>query len=315
MKENFHKRWKNLIRIKQRRFWSVLLLLMAIAIMIFVNIFGEKRQKDTKTSVEIEAQSRTDSLYAGILAEIHENEMQILKENKDILTAAAEWAAERENHPENDVYTFLQGPKSWSEGRTWSGEWSNEYVKGNYFGNFGCGLCCMANIYCSLTEYTCSPWDMYEYARQVSGYSPTRKVGAIGWADMKVTLRKSGFECSLNNKPASYEEFQEQIKEAKGAVVLVCSRDDDTFWKKTGGHYVNICLYNEATDEVFLGDPGGSSRNREFIPLRYVYDALKTASQYQYLLVLDYAKEDNEWKHDGIDEAWVAPWDNTKSKI
>ena len=95
------------------------------------------------------------------------------------------------------------GPKSWAERRAWSGEWSNQYVRGNYFGNFGCGLCCMANIYCTLTEHTCSPWDMYEYARQVSGYAPSRKIGAIGWADMKVTLRKSGFDCTLNTKPES----------------------------------------------------------------------------------------------------------------
>ena len=69
----------------------------------------------------------------------------------------------------------------------------------------------MANIYCTLTEYTCSPWDMYEYARQVSGYAPSRKIGAIGWADMKVTLRKSGFDCTLNTKPESYEQFQQDF--------------------------------------------------------------------------------------------------------
>ncbi len=205
------------------------------------------------------------------------------------------------------VYTFLQGPKSWGEGRAWSGEWSETYVNGNYFGNFGCGLCCMANIYSSLTEYTCSPWDMYEHARAVSGYSPTRKIGAIGWADMKVTLRKSGFDCSLENKPEGYEQFQEQMRETPMAVVLVCSADDDTFWENTGGHYVNISLYNPDKDEVFLADPGGPDRNRTWIPLRYVYDALKTSSQYQYLLVKGYEEENNLWKQDGIDEAWVEP--------
>lgn len=209
--------------------------------------------------------------------------------------------------PAARVYTFLQGPKSWGEGREWSGEWSGIYVNGNYFGNFGCGLCCMANIYSSLTQYTCSPWDMYEHARAVSGYSPTRKVGAIGWADMKVTLRKSGFDCALEQKPEGYERFQEQIREAQMAVVLVCSADDDTFWENTGGHYVNVSLYDEQTDEVFLADPGGPDRNRTWIPLRYVYDALKTSSQYQYLLVNGYEEEQNQWKQDGIDEAWVEP--------
>lgn len=230
--------------------------------------------------------------------------MAILSDNQEILAKAAERAAEEAAHPEQGVYTFLQGPKSWTEGRAWSGEWSNQYVRGNYFGNFGCGLCCMANIYCTLTEYTCSPWDMYEYARQVSGYAPSRKIGAIGWADMKVTLRKSGFDCTLNTKPESYEQFQQEIAASQMAVVLVSSRDDDTYWKKTGGHYVSISLYDASSDQVFLGDPADPDGNRSWIPLRYVYDALKTVSQYQYLLVQDYAEEQNQWMHDGITDAW-----------
>ena len=162
----------------------------------------------------------------------------------------------------------------------------------------------MANIYCTLTEYTCSPWDMYEYAGQVSGYAPSRKIGAIGWADMKVTLRKSGFDCTLNTKPESYEQFQQEIAASQMAVVLVSSRDDDTYWKKTGGHYVSISLYDASSDQVFLGDPADPDGNRSWIPLRYVYDALKTVSQYQYLLVQDYAEEQNQWMHDGITDAW-----------
>lgn len=242
-------------------------------------------------------------LYAGVTEELRLTELAEVEKKKELLVAAANMSV----HPEAEVYSFLQGPKSWSEGRDWSGSWSGEYVKGNYFGNFGCGLCCMANIYSTLTEYSCSPWDMYEYARQVSGYSPTKKTGAIGWADMKLTLRKSGFDCTLNNKPGNYETFQSQIAQAKSAVVLVCSQDDDTYWEKTGGHYVNIWLYNETTDEVFLSDPGDPERNRNWIPLRYVYDALKTASQYQYLLVNDYTDENNFWQKDGIDEAWAKP--------
>lgn len=303
MTENVQNVRGNKIVIQQKKIISAILMFL-FGIGIFTAAFwqekGNKMAEETALTEETEPEIL---LYAGICAEFRQNEMVILEENREALAAAAS----RAEHPERYVYTFLQGPKSWEEGKTWSGEWSNEYVKGNYFGNFGCGLCCMANIYCTLTNYTCSPWDMYEYARQVSGYAPTRKTGAIGWADMKVTLRKSGFECALYNKPDSYEAFQEQIGRAKTAVVLVCSRDDDTYWENTGGHYVNISLYNEETDEVFLADPGGPTRNRSWIPLRYVYDALKTASQYQYLLVNDYVEENNLWKQDGIDEAWVAP--------
>lgn len=303
MTDKRQKWYRNIRKIKQKRIMAACLLLLGMGTLIEA---AKIQQYQVEMAMEQEREERISKmtpLYAGILAEIRQNEMVVLEENKEALLAAAERAV----YSEKDIYTFLQGPKSWGEGRAWSGEWSNVYVNGNYFGNFGCGLCCMANIYCTYTDYTCSPWDMYEYARQVSGYSPTKQVGAIGWADMKVTLRSCGFDCSLNNKPETYEEFQKQIESAKGAVVLVCSRDDDTYWEKTGGHYVNISLYREETDEVFLGDPGGPDRNREYIPLRYVYDALKTASQYQYMLVNDYSEEGNEWKQNGIDEAWVAP--------
>lgn len=240
-------------------------------------------------------------LYAGLAARLSD---ELLKQAgseepqdiEDINTA-----------PEEEVYSFLQGPKSWEEGRPWSGEWAGNYTKGRYFGSFGCGFCCLANIYSTLTDKVCSPWDMYEYAGQVSGYVVTKKSAALGWGDMKVILQKTGFECTLNQKSGSYTYFQQQIAQAKSAVVLVSSDNDDTYWKETSGHYVNIWLYNEETDKVFVTDPGDPDRNRSWIPLRYVYDALKTVSQYQYLLVLDYNDENNQWQHNGIDEIWNMP--------
>lgn len=282
---------------------------IAICVLLLLMLVTGEKDDIAQNAVTAETESVIEPVqiqikrYAGILAEFENTEYVVIEKNKTLLVAAAN----ADKHPEERVYSFLQGPKSWGEGRAWSGEWSNEYVKGNYFGNFGCGLCCMANIYCSLTGKTCSPWDMYEYARQVSGYSPTKKVGAIGWADMKVTMRKSGFDTALCNKPSTYEEFQKQIMASVGTVVLVSSKDDDTYWKKTGGHYVNICLYNKKEDTVFLADPADPDGNRSFIPLRYVYDALKTASQYQYLLVSGYDETNNLWGQDGIDEAWVSP--------
>ena len=55
---------------------------------------------------------------------------------------------------------------------------------------------------------------------------------------------------------------------------------------------------------VFLAEPGDPENNRTWIPLRYVYDALKTVSQYQYLTVTAYAEESNQWKWNGIDDVW-----------
>ncbi len=111
--------------------------------------------------------------------------------------------------------------------------------------------------------------------KRVSGYTPTKKIGAIGWGDMKTVMRKCGFDAELYTKPQDYETFRDQVRSAKSVVVLVSSHYDNTYWKKTGGHYVNISLYKEDTDEVFLADPADPDGNRNYIPLRYVYDALK----------------------------------------
>lgn len=202
------------------------------------------------------------------------------------------------------VYSFLQGPRAYGDGLPWSGSWCENIVGYNTFGGFGCGFCCMANIYSTLSDYECSPWDMYEYAISVSRYYPSPESGAIDWMDIRTTLRAAGFRCKAYKKPPTYEEFQEQMKQSQSAIVLVSSYEDDTFWKDTAGHYVNIWLYQQDTDMVFLAEPGDPENNRSWIPLRYVYDALKTVSRFQYLAVTSYTEEENTWKLNGIDEEW-----------
>ena len=85
---------------------------------------------------------------------------------------------------------------------------------------------------------------------------------------MKTVMRKCGFDAELYTKPQDYETFRDQVRSAKSVVVLVSSHDDNTYWKKSGGHYVNISLYKEDTDEVFLADPADPDGNRNYIPLR-----------------------------------------------
>lgn len=248
-------------------------------------------------------QQKEAAIHVGAYAQTILDLNKLLQEQQIDLKSVAE----KKETDEESVYTFLQGPKSWSEGRTWSGEWSMRYFRKNSFGGFGCGLCCMANIYSTLSPYICSPMDMFEYATQVSAYYPTSQSGAIGWEDMNTTLNSAGLDSQLYVKPATYEEFQQQMEEASSAIVLVSSNNDDTYWKETKGHYVNIWLYNSETDEVFLAEPGSPTNNRSWIPLRYVYDALKTVSQYQYLMVDGYEEEQNGWKWNGIDDNWIAP--------
>lgn len=208
---------------------------------------------------------------------------------------------------QNGVYTFLQGPRAWSEMRPWSGEWALHSVDGNTFGGYGCGLCCMANVYNTLSSYAVSPLDMQALAMHVSNYYPTSESGAIGWEDMKLTLDHTGIKSKLKRKPGSYEEFQKQMKNAQSMIVLISSAESTEYWQNTPGHYVNIYLYDEEADTVFLAEPGSPENNRSRIPLRYIYNALKQVSQYQYLLVTSYVEERNGWKGNGIDDNWIQP--------
>lgn len=241
-----------------------------------------------------------DKLYGGVSCFLRDYNSKI--KNNQLETISIE-------QKQDEIYTFLQGPKAWEARREWSGEWCYQYLEGNYFGSFGCGMCCMANIYDTLADDKGSPLDAYKFARKYSGYLPTPQSGAIGWGDMKNCLRKMGMVCDLYYKPDSYEEFQNQMARCESMIVLVTSNEDDTFWKHTSGHYVNIWLYDESDDTVFLAEPGSPTNNRKRIPLRYVYDALKTISQFQYIRVDEYNVENDTWHPDGIVDNW------TKSEI
>lgn len=208
---------------------------------------------------------------------------------------------------ETSVYTFLQGPKAWNSKTPWSGSWCEEVLAGQKFSVFGCGLCDLANIYSTLSPYECSPIDMYDHAREVSGYSPGAGYGAIDWIDLKETLEAVGFSCEICDKDPSFEEFCTAMEHAVTAIVLVSSQNDSTYWTDTEGHYVNTWSYNKETQEVFLADSGDPAHNRNRIPLKYVYDALKTSGEHQYLLVYAYSEEKNTWKYSGIKEAWTIP--------
>lgn len=239
-----------------------------------------------------------DKLYGGVSYFLRDYNSKI--KNNQLETISIE-------QKQDEIYTFLQGPKAWEARREWSGEWCYEYLEGNYFGSFGCGMCCMANIYDTLADDKGSPLDAYKFARKYSGYLPTPQSGAIGWGDMKNCLRKMGMVCDLYYKPDSYEEFQNQMARCESMIVLVTSNEDDTFWKHTSGHYVNIWLYDESDDTVFLAEPGSPTNNRKRIPLRYVYDALKTISQFQYIRVDEYNAENDTWHPDGIVDNWTMP--------
>ena len=224
------------------------------------------------------------------------------------LTSSELEETDGESDEEKAVYTFLQGPKAYESETEWSGSWCKETYDGNLFSVFGCGMCCMANVYNTLSDYECDPVDTYYYAKKVSSYKPTKGSAAIGWGALKQTMRSTGMDCEIYQKDETYEGFRDMIKDARSAIVLISSEDDDSYWKDTGGHYVNIWLYNEGDETVFLAEPGDPEKNRTRIPLETVYNALKTQSAHQYLLISGYDKDNDAWKHSkGIAMEWIAP--------
>lgn len=233
-----------------------------------------------------------------------DHEYMLFYPDRDLLLKAEKQNEQEVVITEENVYAFLQGPKSYERKQSGAGDWALEIINGNSFAGFGCGACCMANIYSTLSPYECSPLEMCYFAMEHTGYQPTRKVGAIGWGDMKYGLKAAGIDCELEYKPDSYEAFQEMMVNAKSMVVLVSSDEDDAFWEDTQGHYVNIWLYDKEEDTVFLAEPGDPDNNRKRISLRYVYDALKTASTYQFLAVAGYTEENDVWKHNGVGGSW-----------
>ena len=202
------------------------------------------------------------------------------------------------------IYTYLQGPKSWNQGIDWSGEWGESYMDGGSFGGFGCGLCCMANIYSSLTPYQCSPVDMYRYAKKHTGYGGGM---AIDWGYIRRGLTSLGLHCHVERKQETYHEFRENIRKSKCAIVLVSSANSTVHWKNTPGHYVTIFEFQEKTDKVFLADSGDPDHNRRWIHLKKVYRALKTASNWQYLVVSGYDKQKDHWHHKKANGTWNRP--------
>ncbi len=207
-------------------------------------------------------------------------------------------------NPEDKVYSFFQGPKCWEERREWSGKWGKEYHDGANFGAFGCGFCCMANIYSTMTEYKCTPIQMYERSKKVTLYGGG---GAISWGLMKQTMEDIGFQVDVGNKPSKYKEFKKIVAANPATLVLVSSYNDDSYWQNTPGHYVTLFLYDPETETALLTDSGDPTHNRQRVKLKMIYKALKTSSDFQYMTVVSYDASKDNWKHKKAGGTWVKP--------
>lgn len=264
-----------------------------------------KKRNYTKKQIAIIILLSALMLLAGVL--LNQKDDNTVPTQSEPVSKAAVTAtppAVVEEDPTESIATFLQGPKSWGERREWSGKWGETIMDGGSFGGFGCGLCCMANIYTTLSPYECSPVDMYKRAKMKSGYEGG---GAIDWGYMKDTLQSVGIASDVFRKPSKYTKFQKMIGEAECALVVVSSNDSDCYWKDTPGHYVTLFLYDEEKDKVFLGDSGDPNHNRHWVSLKKIYRSLKTSNNWQMLLVSGYDKKKDSWKHKGFGGTMVLP--------
>lgn len=267
---------------------------------------GKKKVQDAKAVKQIEetGKKKEQTVFAGASIE---NLEELEKIQKAGLTGSNRKKRHKKKITKDQIYSFLQGPRAWEEKRDWSGEWYQVEINGRRFGSFGCGFCCMANIYDTLSKREGSPLEMCNYVTKVTEYYPSSESGAVSWEHMEKTLQKCGMETALRRKPKSYKRFQKQMRKNPTMIVLISSSYDTKFWTDTGGHYVNIWDYDAKKDEVFLAEPGDPDKNRCRMPLRYVYDALKEVSPYQYLIVRSYDPKKDEWRPQGINENWNRP--------
>lgn len=291
---------------------SILAIVLAVVVVSFFVIYRYRDRVDHIFEMterhgaeqESDVSIRLDPRYTG------QSETESEAVQTEAEPAPVQTESETEDpalHAEDGIYTFLQGPVSWESKAPYSGIWCESELDGGLFSVFGCGLCDLANIYSSLTPFECSPLDMYWLARKVSDYSPGGGSGAIDWPYMAETLRETGFSVRLKKKDRKYKAFQEAMENCLTAIVLISSEEDDSYWQDTPGHYINLWHYNPETDKVFLGDSGNPKHNRQWVPLRTIYDAISSQNSWQYLLVTDYDEEKNTWKYSGIHEEWTRP--------
>ena len=73
-----------------------------------------------------------------------EEETQAADKEKEIVEEKP--VKEEKAKPEDAVFSYLQGTKSYEKEKEWSGAWCYEEAGGQQFSQFGCGLCSMANI-------------------------------------------------------------------------------------------------------------------------------------------------------------------------
>ncbi len=296
------RRWARRNPLKARRFYIVTsAVVVVIAVTIVVSITGKIEDNSNKLSDKENQQVTARPVVKATLSPDSDLKDENVRKPASTKVPITETVVDTKT-----IYSYLQGPRSWKQKRVWSGYWGNAYMNGSKFGAFGCGLCCMANVYSSITPsyYKASPVDMYGFAKKNTRYWGG---SAIDWPYMVKGMRKAGIHCGVKTKPSRYSSFKKDIAASKCAIVLVSSYDSSCYWKHTPGHYVTVFAYDKKNDRVFLADSGEPAHNRHWVSLKKIYRSLKKSSRYQYICVTDYNRSEDTFRSRKASGKWVRP--------
>ena len=192
-------------------------------------------------------------------------------------------AAYEESDAEKLIYSYVQVPEGYYDVEEWIGDWTHLEAGGQEFFYFGCGICCLSNMYSTFYQTPVTPDVMFELTKANTDYYPDSGKGAVSWTQLKQMCVLFEIPSEVKQKPYDYSAFQYDVMTADTTMVLVCKDNDDKLWYYTKGHYVNLWEYDPVTDTVFVTDASGMF-NRARVNLRDIYNALKTASDAQYMV-------------------------------
>jgi len=174
-----------------------------------------------------------------------------------------------ESPEEQKIYSFVQTTWKYYPDLRWTGPWSCIEAGGQEFFYFGCGICCLTNIYDTLTGDVVSPTTMYEWCRKYSSYNPDSGKGAISWGQLTEMCRKLGLDATVHKKK-DYNTFMNDLKEADCVLALVSKDGIGSIWPDTNGHYITLWNYDTPSHTVFVTDSSGL-RNRTRVRLSDVF--------------------------------------------
>ena len=157
---------------------------------------------------------------------------------------------------------YCDGYHTYTVYEQWCGPWANYPYWDNVISTDGCGPCAAA---CVISGYGSQPTPQQTADDLVQLHLPSAVYG--GWQQEADCLRKYGLQTS-DAHHGNREEIVQNLKEHRPVIITIAGAYRPGAYSKAG-HFLALLDYNEATDEVFLGDSGSASG---WFPLQGIID-------------------------------------------